>query len=270
MNLRLRIGNGMARVVSVLRLGGVTRGFLSTMPRGLQLRMDAWHRRFLAWNLEHRVRGGHELVPAEALERRYCELLQDLIDAWGTRELGDYLEFGVGRGTSLACMHRALKSLSIEGVRLFGFDSFEGLPESARDDDEGAWLPGQFRFSEERTRSYLTSEGVDWDRTTIEPGWFSETLTDDFVAAHEIRKASVVLIDCDTYLSARESLAFCAPLIRDRTVLLFDDWYTAGLGDRNLGERRAFDEFMDANPELTAARLDSYGPYSEVLIVSRR
>ena len=32
------------------------------------------------------------------------------------------------------------------------------------------------------------------------------------------------MIDCDIYSSARTALDFCGPLIRDRAVLVFDDW----------------------------------------------
>jgi len=41
---------------------------------------------------------------------------------------GDYLEFGVSRGTSLACVHRVLVRQKLNHVRLIGFDSFEGFP----------------------------------------------------------------------------------------------------------------------------------------------
>ena len=42
--------------------------------------------------------------------------------------LGDYLEFGVSRGHSMASMHRVISRLKLDRVRLFGFDSFEGMP----------------------------------------------------------------------------------------------------------------------------------------------
>ena len=62
-------------------------------------------------------------------------------------------------GYPLACMHRALDRAGLRRVRLFGFDSFEGLPPEAA--AEG-WRPGEFSSAVGATRRYLDRAGVDW------------------------------------------------------------------------------------------------------------
>jgi O-methyltransferase len=39
-------------------------------------------------------------------------------------------------------------------------------------------------------------------------------------------------------------------VIRDETVIVFDDWHACGLAQRNEGERRAFEELLGATPDL--------------------
>src|SRR5262245_25606336 len=93
---------------------------------------------------KHR-RLSYNMIPQRSFRAVLRLGLQELIERIGPTELGDYLEFGVHSCSSLVCVYKELESLGLTHVRLFGFDSFQGLPESARTDDGGAWLPGQFQ-----------------------------------------------------------------------------------------------------------------------------
>lgn len=179
--------------------------------------------------------------------------------------LGDYLEFGVSYGTSLKCMHNVLSKLHLDNARLFGFDSFEGLPESAAYEDEGYWRPGEFASSLEQTKKHLTDKGVDWNRTFLVKGWFDKTLTLDTLSWYNITKASVIMIDCDIYSSSITALNFCAPLIRDHAIIFFDDWKD----DITFGEYKAFSEFLAANPQFKSESIGQYKPMGKVFHVSR-
>jgi O-methyltransferase len=212
-----------------------------------------------------RISSGSGIVAAEELTRKYREAVLRLLNQGAT--LGDYLEFGVFNGTSLACMYKVLRDLRIENVRLFGFDSFEGLPETARTESDGLWGPGQFQLDYEYTRSWLSQQAVDWNRVFLVKGWFKDSLTRELIEQHKITKASVIMIDSDLYSSAKEALSFCAPLIRDSAVIFFDDWFP--LADRNMGEKKAFDEFMAANPELSMQDFGSYDGTSKVFYIRR-
>jgi hypothetical protein len=181
-------------------------------------------------------------------------------------EFGDYLEFGVSRGTSLACMFHALKGENVSHVRLIGFDSFEGLPPEAS--TEG-WMPGDFSSTEHATRRYLSKKGVDLARVRLVKGWFKDTLNQETKQHFGLKKASLVMIDCDIYSASRAALFFCEPLIVDHAVILFDDWgWREKVGE--VGQKEAFDEFLAAFPELTAEPLPSYFEHARVFLVERR
>ena len=216
------------------------------------------------------LRSGQHPYLVPRLEGKYVEALTYLIEQ-GTpvAELGDYLEFGVFYGNSLISAHRALDSIGARHSRLFGFDSWEGLPPEAAVDDGGYWKPGEFGMDYYVAREYMTQEGVDWNRTTLVRGWFDDTLTDAFARNHGIRKASIIMVDCDIYLSTRTALAFCGPLIQDRAVLFFDDWFAGGLAEKGMGEKKAFDEFLAEHPEFTASDFGEYGNNSKVFAVCR-
>jgi hypothetical protein len=121
-------------------------------------------------------------------------------------------------------MHRASKAVGLGSLRLFGFDSFQGLPEVAATEDEGRFRPGWFRAEYDLVREHVTQKGIAWNRTVLGPGWFEDTLNPEQARRLGIEKAGVIMIDCDIYSSARTALDFCAPLIKDRTVVVFDDW----------------------------------------------
>lgn len=190
--------------------------------------------------------------------------IREMHEKKGPDDFGDYLEFGVYQGNSLIHAHHVLRDEGLGHIRLFGFDSFQGLPETA--EEEGVWSNGQYRADLEFTRDRLEQNGVDLDRTVLVPGFFSETLSDDLVARHGIESASLIMIDCDLYSSAREALDFCEPLIRDEAVVLFDDWHSTVEGE---GEQRAFAEFLEGNPHFEAEPYEAYSESSRAFLLRR-
>ncbi len=168
--------------------------------------------------------------------------------------MGDYLEFGVCEGTSFVCMFQALTELKLNHVRMFGFDSFEGFPAIAAIDIENELQPGECASSLSSTSERLTENGIDWNRTFLIKGWFSDTLNGNLIRDYDIQKASIIMIDCDLYSSAKESFNFCRPLIKDISIIFFGDWSE----DKSIGERRAFEEFLQENGHLKSKLLSRY------------
>lgn len=203
------------------------------------------------------------LVIEDEILPQYKKAASYLVKDIGKDALGDYLEFGVCYGTSMGCMSRVLRKKNLDNVRLIGFDSFEGLPQSAAHEDDGKWKPGEFACSIEDATQYLTEHGVDWDRTHLIKGWYSDTLTAEVVAEHNIEKASLIMIDCDIYSSSKQALDFCVPLIKDKSIIFFDDWQPG----KNMGEEKAFDEFLAENTHLKAKKFGSYKPSGEIFLV---
>ncbi len=231
------------------------------LPRSAQHRVE---------RAKHRWRYRTDLVPASALAQTYCDAL-GWLDEQGDTELGDYLEFGVCRGTSMICMSESIaETVPEHDIRLFGFDGFQGLPQEAADQDDGVWAAGWYDSDYDLTRRRLTAGGVDWTKTHLVKGWFSDTLTPALRSDHAMTKAGVIMIDCDLYSSSVEALEFCAPLIRGHAVVVFDDWNSFGLAERDLGEKRAWSEFLERNPDITVLKeAEPYASEAHVLYIRR-
>jgi O-methyltransferase len=205
------------------------------------------------------------LTPEKELTEFYRAALQRLVEKQGAAAIGDYLEFGVYNGTSLICMYRALTQLGLDHVRLFGFDSFEGLPP----DEEGHWGPGgRFKSELEFTRRVLAHEGVPNDRVVLIKGFFSDSLKPELITQYQITRASIIMVDVDMYRSTCEALQFCERLIAPEALMVFDDWHP--LAEKNMGEKRAFDEFLQAHPSLHPTPYGStYHWHAEAFWVTR-
>lgn len=176
---------------------------------------------------------------------------------------GDYYEFGLYRGYTFWYSQRAAKNLKLASMQFWGFDSFAGLPEPRGID---AQLPefrtGDYACGREQVESYLEQYGVDWSRTHLIQGFFSESLDPNLIVRTKMRPVAVALIDCDLYESTVPVLNFLSGLLRHGTILLFDDYNCFGASDE-MGERRAFREFLAAHTEWDAVPFISFGWHGE-------
>lgn len=209
-------------------------------------------------------------VPEAAFSEKVHDVLSGLIDRRGREGIGDYLEFGVFNGTSLSCVYRVFETLDLPHPRFFGFDSFEGLPAEANYEDDGVWLHGQFACRLDVTERFLAERAVDGDRVHLVKGWFENTLTPRSHEQYRLNHASLIMIDCDLYSSAADCLRFVEPLILDEAIIVFDEWSRNGLDTKNLGEARAFREFLERHPELKATKLGGYKSDSLIFSVVRQ
>jgi hypothetical protein len=212
-------------------------------------------------------------VPAfQFRDRALFESFRDalaLLESSGSTA-GDYLEFGVFRGASLNAMYRASEGSAHSGIRVIGFDSFQGLPDDVSSVEAGVWAPGAFKSELAETKAWLSEQAVDPGRTVLVPGWFDETLKPETAAQLSIEQASVVMIDCDLYSAAKLALEFAAPLFRDKALLYFDDWSIGNLDEKNSGEKLAFEEFVEGHPEFAIDDFPAYSSQSRVFVLSRR
>jgi len=189
-----------------------------------------------------------------------------LANAFAVAPPGDYYEFGVFRGGSMLAATRATKSSAVG--RFFGFDSFCGLPKPVGIDSEEKLKKGDFACSRADVERYLGSHGVDMGLVTLVDGTY-DRLTEEHKTSLSMGPASVVLIDCDLYASAVQALSFVESLLRDGTVVLFDDWNLYGArADR--GERRAFTEFLARSREWAPVVLGDFGWHGRSFIMKRR
>jgi O-methyltransferase len=205
------------------------------------------------------------LIPEEHFKAAVRGAIARLREVEPEGRFGDYLEFGVSRGTSMACVFDVLREERLEQVRLLGFDSFEGLPpESA----EEGWVPGSYASTLSATRHYLRGRGVDLDRVTLVPGWFKDTLTEETRTSLRLGKVSLVMVDCDIFSASRDALEFAAPNIGRNAVVIFDDW-DSSMKLNVAGQREAFKEFCTAHPDIGASPLPAYAN-ARIFHLSRR
>lgn len=135
---------------------------------------------------------------------------------------GLILEFGVYKGVSITILADVLKDKT-----LFGFDSFEGLPET--------WRPGF-----EKGVFALKELPVVPQNVSLVKGLFEETLP-DFLNEHQ-EPVAFLHVDCDLYSSTKCILSALKDRIVPGTIILFDEFYNY-IGWEH-GEYKAFSEFI--------------------------
>ena len=64
-------------------------------------------------------------------------------------------------------------------------------------------------------------------------------------------------------------LKFISDLLIDKTILVFDDWNCFDR-DNNRGQRKAFREFLEENPQLSEEEFISYGSYGQSFIIHKK
>lgn len=178
-----------------------------------------WHQLFFYHELLHRIEG----VP------------------------GDVAEFGVAGGISILSMVRILRLLEPDTDprhrrMLYGFDSFEGLPELAPEDavrhggeaemkKGGFYDPGGygdlFAFAEDKANNLRLIKG-----------WFNETLP-VFLANQPATAFALVHVDCDLYESTKTVLSLLWERVVPGGVVAFDELFHPDFP----GETVAFREF---------------------------
>ena len=192
---------------------------------------------------------------------------------------GDILEFGVSRGGGLLMLDRHAQFMRARrkvDYRLFGFDSFEGLPEPTGHDrdihggDRGGMVfdQGRYKATKDQVLKRLRRGGADLGRIRLVEGWYDRVLTDELRAEHAIERATLIDIDCDLYESTVTALRWCEPAMRHGTIVSFDDWM-AYEGRRDHGERRAFSEFLEQHPDIEAEPFSSYSWHGRAFLIHR-
>lgn len=137
-----------------------------------------------------------------------------------------WIEFGVWKGATINRMAEATKGI------IYGFDSFQGLPEDWRTGYEAG------TFNEEGKMPIVK------DNVQLIKGWFDDTLP-QFLKKHASKKASLLHIDCDIYSSTAFVLFSMVSFLKQGTIIVFDELINYPGYDNDKGELRALQEFVD-------------------------
>ena len=219
---RLRL---LARLIAAEFAGPPFRGAERFVRHGIGIPWTAtmWTR----WQLEGITGASAPLYPSRLALLASAARLAPPEGAW--------LEFGVYRGESLRLL------AGIRAGQVYGFDSFEGLPE---------------RWTHDMGKGHFSTDG---ELPAVPPnvvlvkGWFSETIS-AFLADHPGTTVSFLHVDCDLYRSARSALQALRGRLMPGAVVVFDE-YTGPYPD---DESRAFREFLRAD-RLSARPLGCSG-----------
>jgi tetratricopeptide (TPR) repeat protein len=136
---------------------------------------------------------------------------------------GLVLEFGVYSGHTINIIADALPKRTI-----YGFDSFEGLPEA------WGWAPA----------GHFARNSLPTVRKNVEliVGWFEDTLP-GFVTDHPETDLSLLHVDCDLYSSTKTIFDHLGNRIIPGTIIVFDEyWNYPGWMEH---EFKAFQEFTE-------------------------
>jgi hypothetical protein len=178
---------------------------------------------------------------------------------------GDYFEFGVSRGEAFQIAHRMRRRYHLDQMKLFGFDSFEGLPE-IDDPRDNIWSKGQYACSEDELRQILRRGGMRLSEYELIKGYFDRSLNAGLHERLAGGQAAIVYIDCDLYSSTKLVLNFLSPYLVDGSIVCFDDYYCYK-GNPDQGEQKALSEFLQNNTKFTFIPWITYFPIGKSFIV---
>lgn len=155
-------------------------------------------------------------------KHRMHRKIQFLLDVRGLLVInqlkGAYAEFGVYRGEMMYAAGRILKD---NLTKLYGFDTFEGLPDPKGNDDK------IFVFEKP---GFMSSEMVKTDELINEfprqliAGDFREPKVQEQIKS-SLENISVLSIDCNWPSSVEASLDLAVPRLMNGSIIYFDDYF---------------------------------------------
>lgn len=183
---------------------------------------------------------------------------------------GSYFEFGVLNGESMTETYFVLRD---QVDRYIGFDSFKGLPKLSELDHESIKLQPSFYEGNYSSTDYdvikkiILASGMPQENLLLVEGFLENTLTKELQESLDTnRKASVVHLDVDLYVSTKQALDFIYPFLQTGTWLMCDDYWTYA-GSSSCGTQKALSDFLEEHPDIKIQEYCSYRGWSKAFIV---
>ena len=149
---------------------------------------------------------------------------------------GDFVEMGCYKGDTSLVLAEIVRG---SGKRLFIYDSFEGLPEKAKEDESvlgEEFRGGELFVSKREVKERFLRAGL--PVPVIKKGWFSELTESDLP-----EKIAFSFLDGDFYESIRDSLRLVLPKMVPRGVLIVHDYANPALPGVKKAVDGVFSEF---------------------------
>jgi len=134
---------------------------------------------------------------------------------------GDCLEAGVWRGGAAILMKAVLDVHGDDERRVWVADSFRGVPEPTRPEDEGVdlYLDPSLAVPAETVRTHFDRFGVLDDRVRLLEGWFADTMPDA-----PVDRLAVLRADGDLYESTMDVLVHLYDKVSSGGFVIIDDY----------------------------------------------
>lgn len=165
-------------------------------------------------------------IPHTLLRMPQLEALEKLaLDVVKRRVPGDFIEAGVFRGGALALMRAVLKVAGVTDRRVWGADTFSGIPPARRHQD----VPDEVQDWQDRwvadldtVKSILRRYDLLDEQVILLKGEFADTLPG---AGPE--RIALARLDADSYESTRDALEHLYPRVSAGGYVIIDDWHLA-------------------------------------------
>lgn len=181
---------------------------------------------------------GHEEMYHQIGRLSYLKQIVENVKKAGL--VGDFIEFGTYHGMYLIWMARFRDKFGLNDRRLFGVDSFKGLPVGT-----DRWFLGQFASDRQTLERNLEAYLTPVQRKNI---YVLEGLFSDVVIPKEVTNIAIAHLDCDLKVSAMDAFKLLEPFVRKNPMyLLFDDW-----GCTDVEIPAAFAEWQQSHKDIKA------------------
>ena len=183
---------------------------------------------------------------------------------------GSYIEFGIFTGSSFNFAMKINKKIEkffgISKCDFYGFDSFNGFGKIKDEDNHPRFRDNIFFVNEKKILKNIqkSSKGQSYK---IIKGFYNETLKEKKPEDYGIKKARVIMVDCDLKEATELALNFSKSTLQKGSIILFDD-FIYYKGDENKGEFGAFKKFKNENPNFKFREAFQYGYGSRAFIVT--
>tara|TARA_B100001057_G_scaffold185231_1_gene185913 strand:+ start:477 stop:1214 length:738 start_codon:yes stop_codon:yes gene_type:complete len=158
---------------------------------------------------------------------------------------GDIVECGVGNGQSLSfILFNLIYSKEHLNRKYIGFDSFQGFPEPSEEDNsrrnpkKGDWSHTNEKF----VLGNLNDLGFDdknYAKIKFIKGFYENSFKREY---DNIKKISILHIDCDLYSSTKISLETWFSKVETNGIIVFDEYLNAAT--KFPGAVKAIDDFL--------------------------
>ena len=185
---------------------------------------------------------------------------------------GDYLEFGVFTGSSFACALQASGATRInyahKKMNFYGFDSFDGFGDLSENDKHPFYKNLNFKTSFQSVERRLMRVSNSSQNVILTKGFFSETCKNVLPAKYGVEKASVIMMDNDTYEAALDCFRFCESTLQEGTIFIIDDYFSYK-GNAERGVAGAFLKWRKDFSKAEFRLVGNYGMGGVMYIVSK-